>query len=275
MIKALGIGVRDRLTDDYLKSDAGKFPPIEFGHLLHDLPRELDAEPAVKLVEHAMQIFNGRKPESSDSWLAPRLHASLRLYRREAAERDMWTYLAVVEVPEYVRWRWPGNEKGTAVERFVGPSYTQALSRLWWGAELTRNGGAYAPTMAAFRFQDIPNQWMRYDLFHHRPSALAAIRVIAAANGGRGGEHQEVVDLAKAFNHVATTTVLDTVSWNPEPDMTVIEEWTDTKVDETKLYIADPSGPEDSAVDEASILAVQVLIERVARDAGIFTRDKR
>src|SRR4051794_2874114 len=44
----------------------------------------------------------------SDSWLAPRLHACLRLSRAQASDKGVWHWLAVALGSSYVEWRWGG-----------------------------------------------------------------------------------------------------------------------------------------------------------------------
>src|SRR5207244_262844 len=117
--------------------------------------------------------FASKDAAKSDEWLGPRLHHVLRLKRTEAAERGIWLYLAIVERPDYVVWRW-GSEDETKepvnVDRFAGPDYKHAFARLWWMVELFRDGPDYEPATLALRSQDIPNNLFRMDIAHHRPT---------------------------------------------------------------------------------------------------------
>src|SRR5580692_3916412 len=56
----------------------------------------------------------GKALTKSDSWLAPRVHASLRLTKREASDSRIWTFLAAYAFPDYVVWRW-GRERQRAL----------------------------------------------------------------------------------------------------------------------------------------------------------------
>jgi len=79
----------------------------------------------------AMQKFTDSKREESDRWLAPRVHATMRLTRREAGEPGLWSYLAVQVLEDYIRWRWKGAEGIVAPERFVcGEFNKHAVARL-------------------------------------------------------------------------------------------------------------------------------------------------
>ena len=96
------------------------------------LGRPIELAPLQAVVDLAMRR---RKRDESDSWLAPRMHATLRLTRREAADPRIWAYLAAVVLPDYVRWRWrsPDDRKApVAIDRFMGKPATNAVSRLWW-----------------------------------------------------------------------------------------------------------------------------------------------
>jgi hypothetical protein len=126
---------------------AADFDPSDY---VTDFPgREIDVEPVVNLIEEAVRRYP-EKPDESDAWLAPRVHHVLRLSRREAARRGAWAWLAVVAVPHYVHWRFPGKKGVTDVDRFLGREGKNAVGRLWWGAELLRNGGDYGPVAVGF-----------------------------------------------------------------------------------------------------------------------------
>ena len=122
----------------------------------------------------------------------------------------MW--LAVVALPKYVRWRFAGDENGTTLKRFVGQDRDNALSRLWWGAELTRNGGDYRPTVRAFAMQDIANTRFSIDAFHHPAAVQAALMWNASMSS------DDINALSKAFNHYLTTVMLDAVAEATAPE---------------------------------------------------------
>src|SRR5262249_1315137 len=128
-------------------------------------------------------------PAQSDAWLAPRVHATLRLTRREAADRRIWAYLATVALPDYVRWRWrdpadPGAPG--AVDRYVGGAGINALSWLWWAAELTRDGDGYGPTIRALAGSRFSPAWLELGVLHHRAAAQAVVVCLAGLEGAGG-----------------------------------------------------------------------------------------
>ena len=220
------------------------------------------------LLKTAREHF-AEDPVRSDRWLAPRVHALLRLTRAEAGDKQMWAWLAAVEFPDYVRWRFPGkgdeeeddSRRGTPVKRFAGQDRDNALSRLWWGAELCRNGADYGPVEAAFVMQDIPNTWFSLDAFHHPACAQAALRLLPRIQG------RPVNKLATALDHVLTTIQLDVVAPASPPDSSAVMEWKEEQVDLDALLEEDlPMGPDETAVDPQHIDAVEALIRRVAKE---------
>lgn len=264
-LQTLDPQARHLVSEDFL---AGTATPDWANHL-KPFGRDVDLEPFLRILDKAMERF-GTSPASSDSWLAPRVHATLRLTRREAADPRVWDYLAVIAVPKYVRWRWTG-EKGQAA-RFVGPEYKHALARLWWGAEMTRNGTDYSWTAVLFANQDFQNSWARLDLFHHRPASIAAAKLLSTFNKGQMATSDQIRQLVIGFNMVLTTTILDAVAENPAPDAEAVQEWTSELPDETRMFEDNPVGPADAPIPEVSIDAVVKLLEHTASVTSFFKR---
>lgn len=111
---------------------------------------------------------------SSDRWLAPRVHSSLRLHRAEAADRGLWQWVALRH-SWYLEWRWSDENGIVAEDRWWGPIHKQAFARLWWGAEMFRNGSDYGPVERAFVFQDLPNSYLHRPVVRCRSLALAIV----------------------------------------------------------------------------------------------------
>jgi hypothetical protein len=213
--------------------------------------------------------------EESDRWLAPRVHATLRLTRREAGDPGVWSYLAIVLLEEYVRWRWKGADESVAAERFqCGELNKHAIARLWWGAELTRNGPDYAATQLLFVNQDLQNSWVKTKLFRHRPTAIASLRLLSTYNGGQFADSDTIRTLVKSFNMALTTTMLDAVAPSREVDAQTLREWCQEDVDETTMFEEMPSGPAEERVDEQGISAVTELLKRVVSKTRFIKRKR-
>lgn len=262
-LRALGTTSRVIITDAFLSGESNP----DFGDHVTDtgLDREVSLASLDSLIAHVLAADGfASNPELSDAWLAPRVHAALRLRRSEAADRRLWTWLAIVRYDSYVRWRWPGANGVTARKRFIGSDRDNALSRLWWGAELTRNGSDYGAVSDAFSRQDISNTWFVLDAFHNRAAALAAMRLLPKMGS------KPINRLSSAFNHVLTTIMLDSVAPMPGPDLVAMEEWIVGAPTEGELLQDTlPTGPPEDPVDESAVAAVEALVRRVAAEVGI------
>lgn len=254
------IGVAE-LPVTFLETGAG-FDPRDF---VTQFPgREIDVEPLANLIEEGMRRFPD-KPEESDAWLAPRVHYVLRLTRREAAHRGAWAWLSVVAVPHYVHWRFPGKKGVTDIDRFLGREDKNAVGRLWWGAELMRDGGNYAPVAVGFSMQDVPNTWMRLDAFHNRALVQASIAKLNSYNATKPATSDQVNAVAKAVNTAARTVLIDAVASDVPLDPAATQAWIDVAedIDETTLYDQDPDGPLEDQVPTARVAEMARFIDEV------------
>jgi hypothetical protein len=239
-----------------------------------ELDHPIDLEAVRTVIDEAMRRFTSAQSTDADVWLAPRLHYALRLTRREAARRSIWRWLGVVFAPDYVRWRFGSPDQGskdpdTAAprERFDGPDRKHALGRLWWMAELFRDGPDYAPVAEALRNQDIPNNLFRMDVAHHRPTVQAAVRVL----DGRTG--REANALAKAVNVAATTLVIDVIGPDEPLDSEAARRWVeDSDIDPGRYFYELPPGPEDPRAATAATDELSVLLEELFAEAPVRGR---
>ncbi len=86
-----------------------------------------------------------------EQWLAPRIHYGLRLTRSEAANPEIWNYLAL-KFDTYVARRWTYDENGinSTLKQIPHENHflfrlhsRHQIAKLWWMAEMTRNCGEY------------------------------------------------------------------------------------------------------------------------------------
>src|SRR2546430_2753608 len=97
-LKLLARGARGEIMPAFLEGTAG----VDVGRYVSVFHRDVDLAPLERVVEEATTRFADHAAEASDAWLAARVHATLRLSRREAADASLWAYLAVVAFPDYV-----------------------------------------------------------------------------------------------------------------------------------------------------------------------------
>ncbi len=276
VLRGLGAGVRSLIINPAFRRGLERTIPVEA--FIEDLSfgRTIDLVPVRAVLQEAKSRYPNS--EKSDAWVAPRLHASLRLTRREAADKRLWSYLTIVEFPEYVWWRFldaDTPEQQVPVDRFMGEDSKNALARLWWAAELTRNGKDYGPSEQASQLVQFFNRWLPMDFMHHRPAALAATRFMKQFNDGRGVTDAQSELLAKAFNLLRTTLSLDALCQNPPVDVDSVRDWCNEAVDETKMMDELPEGPDEEPISGQSIGLVYDVLQRLAVDIDLANVKRR
>ena len=272
ILKGLAPAARGPVADRSFRTgeaaaiDAGPYEVEDVG-----LGREVELAPLRAVVGHAMRRL---RPAGSDAWLAPRVHATVRLTRREAADRRIWAYLAAVALPAYTRWRWrdPGEpEAPAAIDRFVGDATTNALSWLWWAAELTRDGADYGPTQLALSVPWFAPGWLDLGVFRHRAAAQAVIACLADLGGGAAaGERGRA--LVRGLDLALGTIALDALATAAPPDAEAVREWCAEAADETLMIARLPIGPDEPPADAADVAAVRSVLDRIAGVAGPLRR---
>lgn len=232
--------------------------------------------PLRELVDDTVRLLAESDRTRADAWLAPRLHSTLRLTRAEAADSALWNFVALVVAPDYVLWRHLSKgtaTKGPAVtaDRFCGPHYKQAFARLWWAAELFRDGTDYRPVVTACRNQDILNTVLRLDVIDHRPTARAVTRLLEERTVRTG---REVNALATAVNTAGSTLMYDVLAPDEGPDAEALRHW----IDECDLAPpvpreALPDGPDDGEVPHGAVDRMVKQLETLFAEAPVRGRE--
>ncbi|MEV0401943.1 DUF6339 family protein [Actinoallomurus sp. NPDC050550] len=237
--------------------------------------RRWGAEPVRELFDEAMKRFEDSRTQA-DAWLAPVLHATLRLSRREAADSRLWNFLALRVAPDYVFWRHlskPTEKQPIPTvnrNRFSGPFHSQAFSRLWWAAELFRDGYDYQPAVVACRNQDMLNTALRLEIILHRPTAQAMLRMLTDGSVRTG---RDVNALAQAVNAAATTLAFEVIAQDAPPDTYAYRDWMEQI--EGALIPLDSlaDGPDDGRAPLGAVSTLVSLFERLFAEAPIRGKD--
>lgn len=263
ILKGLNPGARVLVTEDFRKGDPATVDAADLVTEL-ELGRKIDLAPFRTVVEESMRRFEF-EPWKSDPWLGPRVHATLRLTRREAADKRIWEYLTVVEFPDYVRWRWSqeNTDDPVPLDRFFGEDSKNALARLWWACELTRNGSSYAKGEIALDNSRFSVSWLHLILTHHRIAALAVVDFLHDFQGKGTTDTQGQV-MAKAVNIALRTVCLDALATSPPTDAEAVRDWIAEKIDETTMMDELPKGPDETPVPEADIAVVRKFLDDLA-----------
>ncbi|MFH9978089.1 DUF6339 family protein [Streptomyces sp. NPDC017179] len=243
-----------RFVSDGLLSGKDNVPVIALNQAAEPMPesprRRLRA--IRDLIDDAMYTYRDERPTQADAWLAPRLHAILRLTRAEAADPALWNYLALGVAPDFVVWRHLSESKKTVnAKYFKGPYHKQAFARLWWSAELFRNGPDYEPVVIACGNQDMLNTALRLDVIDHRPTAQAVVRLLEREVVRTG---REANALAKAVNTAAATLMYDVMAPDVERDSGAVQRWIDEGEEGLSVHHRPlPIGPAEERAPEDSV----------------------
>jgi hypothetical protein len=238
-------------------------------------PTAWAAEPVRELIDEAMKRFGPETRTAADAWLAPALHATLRLTRRDAADSTLWNHIALRVGPDYVFWRHQGRQtERTPIPsvnrtRFCGPFYSQAFTRLWWAAELFRDGPDYGPVVVACGNQDMLNTALRLEVILHRPAAQAILRLLSTERVRTG---REVNALLQAVNMAGSTLAYESIGPDEEQDGDAYSDWVDDLAGELVSFDSVPDGPEDGRVPARSVEALVPLFERLFAEAPVRGR---
>lgn len=245
----------------FLSSDgliAGSFPDMT--SYLESFGRSIDLSILDAVIDEGMRF--DQQPRDTDGWFAPRVHAALRLSRSEAGQLGIWRYLAY-RYSSYILWRWLGTNGKIPQERITGRDNRQAFSRLWWAAELGRNGSDYTPVLNVFHNQDAALQFLDNDAFHNRPLALAYAEYVSS----RQLSSAQAKRLGKRINFTLTTSPIDVIAPDTGADGAAIRDWLQSSPDYTLMKGNRlPDGPDDVKVPRSTIDRVMEFVARIDGD---------
>ncbi|MCA9605792.1 MAG: hypothetical protein KC619_09365 [Myxococcales bacterium] len=173
--------------------------------LLRHAPHPVELAPMDAAIDRVI-AEHPRFGAAIDGALAPALHRALPLSRRDAAEPGVWRFLTVVHRPDFVRHRWENRSWSTMRTRFWRPGTrpdSNALSRLWWIAELTRDGDDYSLTERVLSRQPLATALFVRDLSSHRPFTAAFVDAFETSQA-------QVIEVgARMINRRLSTTVVE------------------------------------------------------------------
>jgi uncharacterized protein DUF6339 len=167
---------------------------LEDYQVILDEAMSVDTELLTGLLEYALDL-EMEKDGELDQWLAPRVHFALRLPRRIAGDRGFWTWLTLKIGMRYTLHRW-GSGENVTMYRYTGDFKRNALSRLWWFAEMARNGPSYADVQNVLRDASTAQYAMELKYSMYRPAVIAFGRVAAERTLG----FEQLKSLSKRIN---------------------------------------------------------------------------
>jgi hypothetical protein len=172
------------------------------------------------------------------------IHASVNLHqhlisiglgRQLAGDSGMWAWLNL-SVPDWSLARWKGSaDRDAGYEPWFGNPSSNALGRLFWAAELMRNGSDYSPVHGAFLQQNVINELAR-EIYRSRHWAVA-LGSLAADFDGSGSHATD-----REWNVVSK--VADKIAFLNRPEAAPLDEEVPDFGDDDPVvaYAADPIG---------------------------------
>lgn len=196
------------VTEALARGEIDRHPPEVWREFLDEF------EPAIELdaLDHELDIIIATTPRHEsvvEQRAAPVIHRCLPLSRRDAARPEIWRFLAVVHRPDLVRHRWAFEAWATTRARYWSPGVrhdSNVFARLWWIAELTRDGDDYTLTERVFERQTLAIQLFVRRYAWHRPLVAAATDVLAEA------APREIEHVTRALAGALATRVVEAMA---------------------------------------------------------------
>ena len=174
---------RRLVTPEFVSAEGEPWPEAAWLPLVTDASNPLSLDDFDALCDEAVAKFP-RFDSRIDGWLASRLRRALPLSRREAADPGVWRFLGVVQRPDFVRHRWENLSWATMRDRFWSPGTrhtSNAFMRLWWIAEITREGNDYSLADRLLARASLTTQIFVRSWSVHRPAVGACVDTLSEA----------------------------------------------------------------------------------------------
>jgi Family of unknown function (DUF6339) len=201
----LGVESKHLVTRALASGELARHETTAYERYLEECEVAVDLDPLDAVVEDVL-ASTVRHDAGIDRAAAPALHRALPLPRREAAQPGLWRFLAVAHRPDFVRHRWENRSWATTRTRFWTPGTrpdSNAFSRLWWIAELTRDGDSYLLTEQVLERQPLATQLFVRQFSHHRAAVAAFVDVMGDAAA------EEIDRVARELNRSLSTLTLE------------------------------------------------------------------
>lgn len=253
-----------------LASYLEEFDEPEFDDELLDVDADLVRWLIGHAIDEVLPSFDEDPRSELDSWLAPRLHYAVRVPRRIASDRGFWAWLNVDVGRRYVHERW-GRLKQSADDtvatwHFTGQNKLRsALSRLWWGTEITRNGPSYEYSAAAFHSVATAKWALELRYSWYRPATIAFVRVSRGLDGGEPLDDDEMGKLSTRINAYLSSLALEGKATD-EDDGRFDVDWRRRKPSREEVLRDDLRGPDDGHVSEAAVEKLETWYRQVLRE---------
>lgn len=248
------------------------------GHWLPDLDDlVLDLEPLRHLVHHMCNSFglpgaslDDAAKNALDAWIAPRLHYALRVPRRLASLTEFWSWIALEHARPVVVARFGDADRKVARWRFTGTALRNAISRLWWAAEMGRNGPDYSSVPHIFGRTRTAQFALELAYSQYRPAAIAFATVAEGQDGKQRLPDAEVKRLSTVVNALLSLRVLEACDEGSDDATELDEDWWTGTPDLDRITASGlPPGPSDGYASPAATTALAKWFRALASTSDV------
>ena len=209
----LSSDARVELTEDFLQGEQERLPEEEIdGYASHTgLYGDLDwLGDRLNEIMGEFDEYDG----SMDKKAAPAVHQAVDISRREAADSGIWHDLAIRQFPDFVlhRWKYEGTQAMKKKFWTYGvplDSVSSTFERLWWIAELTREGDDYTYTRRAFGNRRLCFRVFDIQLGRYKPAARACIEVLHDEEEDEYEDNDTIDHTVQKFRKAASNVTLE------------------------------------------------------------------
>ncbi len=211
---------------------------------------QFDGELVQRIVDKGLDIYEDKN--ELDGWLAVRLHNAIRAPRRLAGDKRFWAWVAVEFAQKYVQMRF--SDAGGQVHRwrYTGELLRNAVARLWWGAEMVRDGPSYDLVPVVFARVRTAQFALELKYSWFRPAAMAFARVVEGHDGGARLTDAEMKALSRKVNAYLSLTALEGFGIGMEGEA-YDQAWWSSNVTYESLVEGKIEGPNDGHVDAGAV----------------------
>lgn len=198
---------------------------------------------------------------SLDQWLAPRIHGAVRISRRLAGDMGFWSWL-IVEVGRPYTWRRWAEKNRPTMYRYTGDFKRNSLGRLWWFAEMSRNGPDYSPIKKVLRDASTAQYAMELRYSMYRPAVIAFGNTADRLDLG----FADLKRLSKRANAYLSLKALEAIGLDQGENERDAEWWREKPTVNDVIGDSEMIGPRDGIASSIAIRNIEQWFESLTQE---------
>lgn len=239
---------------------------------IEDPSAPIDTDLVSSLMAHAVEL--DLSDSELDAWLAPRVHSAIRVSRRIAGDKGFWTWIAIRSCQPYLQKRFASDDGSVPKWRYTGPFQRNAVSRLWWGSEMARNGPDYSRVADTFRRVRTAQFALELKYSWYRPAVIAFVSVAEGLDGDSRLSDDDMSALSRHVNSYLSLTSLEGLAMQDSPADEVDETWWSSSTTLEELLNQERlRGPQDGYASGDAVAELVKWFRQLAVDISGTKKD--